>query len=94
MSYTAEDYKILDSLEDISLENFEAQYEKIEQMIIAQNMGKDGNLPLKNQLVAMKTKLIKELSKKLGKGDFNSKIRAMLESQDLEGSLESSLERT
>jgi len=30
-------------------------------------MGRDGNLPLKNQLVAMKTKLVKELSKKLGK---------------------------
>ena len=50
-------------------------------------MGKDANLPLKNQLVAMKTKLIKELSKKLGKGDFNDKIRDMLEAQDLKGSL-------
>ena len=87
ISYTAEDYKILDSLEDISLQNFESQYEKIQQLIIAQNMGKDANLPLKNQLVAMKTKLIKELSKKLGKGDFNDKIRAMLEAQDLKGSL-------
>ena len=41
-------------------------------------MGKDGNLPLKNQLVSMKTRLVKELSKKMGKGDFNSKVRAML----------------
>lgn len=88
MSYTAEDYKILDTLEEISLENFEAQYEKIEELIIAQNMGKDANLPLKNQLISMKTRLVKALSKKLGKGDFNSKMRAMLEGQDLKGSLE------
>lgn len=51
-------------------------------------MGKDGNLPLKNQLVAMKTKLIKELSKKLGKKDFNVQLRTKLEDQDLKGSLE------
>lgn len=78
MSYTAEDYKILDSLEDITLENFEAQYEKIEQLIIAQNMGKDGNLPLKNQLVSMKTRLVKELSKKLGKKEFSQQLREKL----------------
>jgi hypothetical protein len=30
-------------------------------------MGRDGNPELKNQLVSMKTRLIKELSKKLGK---------------------------
>jgi hypothetical protein len=30
-------------------------------------MGRDGNPDLKNQLVSMKTRLIKELSKKLGK---------------------------
>lgn len=51
-------------------------------------MGKDGNLPLKNQLVAMKTKLIKELSKKLGKKDFSVQLRTKLEDQDLKGSLE------
>jgi hypothetical protein len=35
-------------LDTISLENFEAEYEKIEGLIIALNMGKDGNVPLKN----------------------------------------------
>jgi hypothetical protein len=59
MNYTSEDYKILDELEVISLENFEAKYETIEQLIIAQNMGREGNLPLKNQLVSMKTRLVK-----------------------------------
>jgi len=29
-------------------------------------MGKDGNIPLKNQLVVMKNRLVKELSKKTG----------------------------
>jgi len=59
MQYTKEDYKVLDSLEEISLENFEASYPQIEQLIIAINMGKDGNPELKNQLVALKTRLVK-----------------------------------
>lgn len=67
MQYTQEDYKVLDSLEEISLENFEAKYTSIEQLIIAINMGRDGNPELHSQLVAMKTRLVKELSKKLGK---------------------------
>ena len=29
MQYTAEDYKILDSLEELTLENFEAKYDTI-----------------------------------------------------------------
>lgn len=29
MQYTQEDYKVLDSLEEISLENFEAKYASI-----------------------------------------------------------------
>lgn len=45
-------------------------------------------MPLKNQLVAMKTRLVKELSKKLGKGDFSSKLREMLESKQLPQALE------
>lgn len=52
-------------------------------------MGKDGNLPLKNQLVALKTRLVKELSKKLGKeGDYSSKVRTMLQSKNVDGALE------
>jgi len=47
MQYTKEDYKVLDSLEEISLDNFESSYSKIEQLIIAINMGKDGNPELK-----------------------------------------------
>jgi len=45
------------------LDNFELQYDLIEGLIIALNMGKEGNIPLKNQLVVMKNRLVKELSK-------------------------------
>lgn len=78
MNYTTEDYKILDELEEISLENFEAQYETIEKLVIARNMGRASNLPLKNQLVSMKTRLIKELSKKTKKKDFSARLREKL----------------
>jgi hypothetical protein len=67
VQYTPQDFQILDALEEISLENFEAKYELIEGLIIALNMGKDGNIPLKNQLVVMKNRLVKELSKNMGK---------------------------
>lgn len=59
VQYTPEDYKILDTLDDITLENFEANYDKIEGLIIALNMGKEANIPLKNQLVVMKNRLVK-----------------------------------
>lgn len=53
-----DDFKILDTLDTITLENFEAEYSKIESLVIALNMGKDGNIPLKNNLVKMKNRLI------------------------------------
>lgn len=57
-------------------------------MIIAINMGKDGNPELKNQLVTMKTRLVKELSKKLGKKmSYSEKIREMLREQRVQDAL-------
>lgn len=66
MKFTPEDYKILDTLDTITLENFYLEYDKIEGLIIALNMGKTGNIPLKNDLVLMKNRLVKELSKLKG----------------------------
>ncbi len=48
VQYTTNDYKILDQLEEINLKNFEEKYDLIEGLIIALNMGKSGNIPLKN----------------------------------------------
>ena len=48
------------------MDNFQSEYEKIEGLIIALNMGKDGNIPLKNNLVVMKNRLINEFAKKKG----------------------------
>lgn len=76
VQYTAQDYKILDSLEEITLENFEGKYDLIEGLIIALNMGKDGNIPLKNQLVTMKNRMVKELSKKMtNEVDYGKQMR-------------------
>ena len=84
VQHTPEDYKILDTLDEITLENFGANYEKIEALIIALNMGKDGNIPLKNQLVLMKRRLVQELSKRSGKKDINILLREHLENGRLE----------
>lgn len=58
---------MLDALDEITLENFYEKFEKLEGLIIALNMGKSGNIPLKNQLVVMKNRLVKELSKNMSK---------------------------
>lgn len=88
VQYTPEDYKILDTLDDITLENFEASFDKIQGLIIALNMGKDGNIPLKNQLVVMKNRLVKELSKQKGNKDINDEIRTHLEKDNLEAAIQ------
>jgi hypothetical protein len=90
VQYTAEDYKILDSLEEITLENFEAKYDLIEGLIIALNMGKSGNIPLKNQLVTMKNRVVKELSKSMSKQgiDYSAEMRLHLEKGNFEGAIE------
>lgn len=47
-------------------------------------MGKEGNIPLKNQLVSMKTRMVKELSKKMAKvDDYSMAIRDRLENKNL-----------
>ena len=71
------------------MDNFTEKYDIIEGLIIALNMGKDGNIPLKNQLVMMKNRLVKELSKqKSGENDVNKIMRGCLEEGNLEGALE------
>lgn len=50
-------------------------------------MGKDGNIPLKNQLVVMKNRLVKELSKKNTKKNVSQIIREELQKGNLEGAI-------
>lgn len=53
-------------------------------------MGKEGNIPLKNQLVTMKNRLVKELSKMMSKGEINygMEIREQLEKKNFQGAME------
>ena len=79
----------MDSLEEITLDNFEEKYDLIEGLIIALNMGKSGNIPLKNQLVSMKSRLVKELSKKMTKEiDYGMDMRGYLQDQNFEAAIE------
>lgn len=53
-------------------------------------MGKEGNIPLKNQLVVMKNRLVKELSKRMTaeKKDSNIVMREFLEKNDFHSAIE------
>ena len=50
-------------------------------------MGKEGNIPLKNQLVVMKRRLVQELSKRSAKKDINDTLRDHLKNGRLEEAL-------
>ena len=86
VSYNEEDFKKLEELDSITLDNFLSSYSLLENLIIAQNMGKSGNIPLKNQIVLMKKRLVKELSDKMASTNTDS-IRKCLESNDLNTAL-------
>lgn len=52
-------------------------------------MGKEGNIPLKNQLVTMKNRLVKQLSKSMTKEtNYGQQIRASLENKDFNTAIE------
>lgn len=71
------------------MENFIAKYPKIEELIIAKNMGRDSNQEMKDQLVHMKSRLIKEYSKIQGKKEpISSMIRKELRNGNVDGALE------
>jgi hypothetical protein len=88
-TFAAEDYRLLDSLQEITLVNFWLKYDAIEGLIIALNMGKTGNIPLKNQLVSAKARLTKELSNKMAKDcDYSSEIRYFLQNKNFNAAIE------
>lgn len=52
-------------------------------------MGKTGNIPLKNQLVTMKTRLVKQLSKTMAKEmDYSADIRHCLQKENFRDAIE------
>ena len=60
-----------------------------EGLIIALNMGKTGNIPLKNQLVSMKARLVKQLSKSMAKEmDFSGDMRHCLQKNNFRDAIE------
>jgi hypothetical protein len=87
ISLAEEDLAILDTLNTISLENFEINFEKIENVIITLNMGKESNIPLKNQLVLLKNRIIKEMAKGKSK-DINVGLREALKKGDFEKAIQ------
>ncbi len=52
-------------------------------------MGKDGNIPLKNNLVVMKNRLINEFAKKMGgnKKQLSVVIREFLQNNDFKSAM-------
>lgn len=88
ISLTKKDFEILENIENMTLDNFDTQYNLIESLIIAKNMGKTGDENLKNKILQMKKRLFHELSNKLSNGNQSMNIRSLLEKNDIKTALD------
>ncbi len=70
-----EDYLVLDTLETLTLENFLKKYTSIRDMIFAITTGTQGNQHLKNKVIALKKKIINQISGSMG-SEWNQKLRS------------------
>ena len=84
--FDASDYTLLDKLDTLSWDLVEAQYETIQKLLLALNMGKGGNQSLKDKLVKTKANIIAEFSaeKTRNTPDTSTLIRTALQSNDIE----------
>lgn len=81
-----EDY--LYNLDNINLRNFEFEIGKLERIIIRLNMGKSGLHRARDQLYAVRKRLVHELSIKHTEEDYSKLIRGCLEEMDTAAALE------
>jgi hypothetical protein len=63
MRLRQEDFELLERLDTISFSDFMANYDKVEQMLISLNMGKQGDPALKTKFVKLQKRFIQETSK-------------------------------
>ncbi len=69
--YEKPDPELINALESIDLETFNAKYSNLEALIIARNMGRSGDSEIKEKLIMLKKHLAKEMAEQAGKSSEN-----------------------
>lgn len=80
--YEKPDPELINALESIDLETFNAKYTNLESLIISRNMGKSGDPEIKEKLIKLKKHLALELAEQAAKSNENygANMRVELES--------------
>ena len=84
--YTKPDPKLLDTLETINLSTFNEKYNTLEDIIIAKNMGREGDPVMKEKLLKLKKNLSFELANSKSE-DFGNLIRNELKNQNFDSAI-------
>lgn len=85
---SAADFGILEQIQQMDYTTFITQYDLIESVIIRRNMGRaGGDVQTKNMLLALKNKIIKELSTMSRDDNYGDQIRYALQSNDAAAAL-------
>ena len=94
--YVKPDNDFINELESIDLETFNTKYEQLESLIISRNMGKSGDMVIKNKLIKLRKHLANDLAnlaKKTGT-NYGQLIRTNLESENFDSALSIAKEMT
>jgi hypothetical protein len=85
-TFSAQDREMLENLEQLTLEQFENNFSKIEETLISRQMGRGADQPMREILIRTKAKLAKELALKNKDDDANLAWQASLKAGDFETS--------
>ena len=84
-----DDYRIINEIESISWDTLVARFDTIKELLLTLNMGTNGNATLKDQLVRVKKRIIKEFSNRQSlHNTFTVDVRTHLANQDVESAVE------
>lgn len=86
-SYNKLDPLLFNTLDRISLDTFNEKYDLLEDAIISRNMGKSGDLQMKEKLLSLKKHLSQELANSNNSHDFGDLIRTELTNQNFKAAL-------
>jgi hypothetical protein len=76
------DNEYIKNLDSINLKNFEFEIKRVEKIIIKLNMGKSGLPAIRDQLLALRKRLVYQISIMKTEENYSKAIRACLEQQD------------
>ena len=86
---TKDDWTLLRAIETVTLDTFLSKYENLQSILIAKHMGREGDPILKEKFIALKKRLIQEMSERNStKTDYNQMLTDCLTSRQIPDAIE------